>query len=365
MHFEKRLQWIQDNSRECAMTLGKDLDDTQMSALIGAIRKNTALKDFTFNPSSVQNPAQMTALLQALEEHESLENLDIDLNQPLTDDNVRALTKLIVNHPNLKILSFNRNSINDSALPNITQAIIKNRRLVQFQCNIDALSDDNQLAAMRELILNSKLKQLIFFPNTATRKQMEAIVEGLSKNQHLTYLCLGVSEYPDNGLEPLIECLSKHTHSLTELSLWTVDDVNFKQLVELMKHDKQLTKLYFEMEQPTLENLRLIEQMVRENLTLTKLDYRTLSHPLEDDPEWERIDDLIYNKIQQNKKLVSNATHSTSTLNQSNKKRPASEVIITPQADLGNLPSKKQRTMEKPTDDSISNTKYLPPRIST
>ena len=302
MHFEKRLEWIQDNSREHAMTLGKDLDDTQMSALIDAIRKNTALKDFTFNPSSVQNPAQMTALLQALEEHESLENLDISLKKPLTDDNVRALTKLIVNHPRLKILNFHRKSITDSALPSITQAIIQNERLVQFQCDVKALRDDSKLTAARELILNSKLKQLVFFPKKATRKQMEAIVEGLNKNQHLQHLCLATNEYSDNGLELLIECLKRQEHSLSELSLSTVDDNHLKQLIDVMNDDHKLKKLSIEIE-PTLDNLKLIEQMVAKNTTLTNLDYRIGSHPLEDDPEWKRIDDLIYDKIQQNKKI--------------------------------------------------------------
>ena len=361
MFIDRALRAIEKNEKR-VMILGDSVSKPQMSALTDAIKQNNSMESFTFAPSSVENNELIGELLEVLGKHPKLQRLKLSLNEPLSDNNTECLRELIANHSSLKELSFDKNTLTNDTLPSIADFIGRNEQLIKLVCCVSGLSYNILMDVATRLITNSKIRELYFFPKYATSQQVINIVHALKNNNTLRSLCLAIVNYEDNALNPLIDSIKKKEHSLNKLSLFTIDDTTLTQLAEVIQHDNKLQKLTFEMN-PTIENLKLIKTMVMNNSSLIRIDYCVRSHSLELAQEWLAIEEAIDHKIALNKAHLQ-TQKTPEQLEKAPKKRVASEVLK-PQANVGELPNKQQRTIEEPTDDSTPNTKYLPPPIST
>ena len=347
------------NNKARVMTSGDLVNQTQMSALISAVNKSNSLEHLTFNPDTAENTTQITTLFQTLKRCDTLQSLTIDLSKPLTTENVEALGEMIQSHLNLRKLLINGETLSDDTLPKLINYLNQNRGLKQLSCCISKLSDDVILDASIQLIAHSKIKELYFFPKYATCEQIKSVADALSKNNTLNSLCLALSGYESDALKPLIDCIKEKKHSLSELSLFTIDDVTLRRLVEVVKSDNTLQKLSIEVN-PTMENLNLVKDMVLANSTLIRLDYCVSYHSLEEAPEWLAIEEAISDKIMQNRARIATQKTVEHDKKTTKNKRPAS--VLQPQTSP--LPNKRQHISEEP-DTEKENNKHLPPPIAT
>ena len=363
MFIDRAIRAIEKNEKR-VMILGVPVNKSDMSKITDALKQNNFMESFTFNPSLIEDNMQIGELFKVLSQHPKLQRLKISLKEPLNSNNIECLRQLIANHSSLKELSFDRNTLTNDTLPKVANAIAHNEQLIKLTCCISTLSNNTIMDTVVRLITDSKTKELYFFPKYTTGQQVINVVNALKNNKTLRSLCLRFVNYENNALYPLVDCIKKKEHSLEQLSLFNIDDATLQQLVEIMKDDNKLQKLTFEMN-PTMENLNRIKAMVRNNDTLIKIDYCDSSHSLEQTPEWLAIEKVIDKKIKQNKACLQAQKVSEQPEKKTSRKRAASEALTKPQANVGNLPNKQQRTSEKSTDDSIDNTKHIPPTMPT
>jgi len=351
MYFKKAIADLKAN-KEQVITRGNFASQKKMADLIQAFQCNHALKKFTFNPNTVENPAQISDLLQTLEKCESLESLEVSLKNPLEEQAIKTLKKLLEEHGNIRSFTVKNTTLTDSTLPKVISSLVTNKQLTQFSCNLSNISDKTLIDTVIQLISQSTIKSLYFYPRYVTKEQMIEVVAALKNNNTLNLLCLGSDGYGLGALKIMSKYLETNTGSLSKLTLGNVSSSNdLSALADSIRNNSTLQSLNIKIPS-TLECLNLAHQLMSSNGTLQSFQFNGPYAPIHDTPEWELIEDKIYKKAEQNENVT-------------NKKRPFSEAIIKPQADLGSLPNKKQRTSQEPTDDSISNTKYRPLRIST